>query len=315
MAVMKMICHHKTPAGMRRLLSYVLDPKKTQPDLCAVSGDFRSDEITPQTVYRNYARVREQFNKAREGGRLCTHGTLSFAPGETTPEQATEFASEFVERIFPKQQVLTCTHTDTEDRIHFHFVINGVSYVDGSALHTSKHDLERAKHICNEMCRERGLAVAQKGRHADGSAFAEGEVTAWNKNKWHQMKEDPKQSYLVELALAVQDCMAAAESRKEFCNAMEHEYGWTVTWKDSKKNIVFTNAENKKVRDSNLSKTFNLNISKEALQYEFARNSGRTTPEPGFTAKTPTAAKTDRAVESREPVAERTVGKGRSAGR
>ena len=310
MAVLKMICHHKTPAGMRRLLSYVLDPKKTQPELCAVSGDFRDDDLTPSSVYRNYARVREQYNKAREGARLCTHGTVSFAPGETTAEKATEFASDFADRIFPKHQVLTATHTDTGDRIHFHFVINGVSYLDGSALHTSKHDLEQVKQICNEMCRERGLSVAQKGRHADGTAFAEGKVTAWDKNKWHQMKEDPKQSYLVDLALAVQDCMAATESREEFCDAMEHEYGWTVTWKDSKKNVVFTNADGKKVRDSNLSKTFNLNISKEALQYEFARNSGRTTPEPGVTTKASTAAAADRAAGSRKSVAERTAKKG-----
>lgn len=310
MGILKIISHNKTPAGMRRLLSYVLDPKKTQPDLCAVSGDFRDDDITPSSVYRNYARVREQYNKARKGSRLCTHGTVSFAPGEITPEQATEFASEFVDRIFPKQQVLTTTHTDTGDRIHFHFVINGVSYVDGSALHTSKHDLERAKQICNVMCRERGLSVAQKDRHANGSAFAEGEVTTWDKNKWHQMKEDPKQSYLVQLALAVQDCMAAAGSREEFCQMLEHEYDWITIWKDSKKNIVFTNAENKKVRDSNLSKTFNLNISKEELQYEFARNSGRTTPEPGSTTKTPTTAKTDRTAGSREQMVERTTGKG-----
>jgi hypothetical protein len=308
MAVMKMICHNKTPAGMRRLLSYVLDPKKTRPDLCAVSGDFRDDDITPSSVYRNYLHVRDQFSKVREGARLCTHGTVSFAPGETTPEQATDFASEFVERIFPKQQVLTTTHIDTGDRIHFHFVINSISYVDGSALHTSKHDLDQAKKICNEMCRKRGLSVAQKGRHADGSAFTEGEVTAWDKNKWHQMKEDPKQSYLVELALAVQDRMAAAKSREEFCQSMEHEYGWIVTWKDSKKNIVFTNAEGKKVRDSNLSKTFNLNISKEALQYEFARNSGRTTPEPGLTTEA-SAAQAGRTARSREPTAERTTEK------
>lgn len=315
MAVMKMISHNKTTAGTRRLLAYVLDPKKTEPHLCAVTGDFRDDDVTPQTVYRNYARAREQYNNARAGGRICTHGTVSFAPGEIAPEQAAEFATEFVERIYPNHQVLTATHTDTGDRIHFHYVVNTVSYVDGSMLHTSKHDLARAKHICNEMCRERGLSVAQKGRHADGSAFAEGEVTAWDKSKWHQMKEDPRQSYLVELALAVQDCMAAAESQEEFCDAIEHEYGWIVTWKDSKKNIVFTNSDGKRVRDSNLSKTFNLNISKEALCYEFARNSGRTTPEPGSTEKTPTAAKADRPIGSREQVAARAAGKGNRKGR
>ena len=224
MAVMKVLSHSKTTAGTRRLLAYVLGPKKTEPHLCAVTGDFRDDDVTPQTVYRNYALVRELYKKERTGSRICTHGTVSFAPGEITPEQATEFASEFVERIYPNHQVLITTHIDTGDRIHFHFVVNGTSYVDGAALHTSKHDLERAKQICNEMCRERGLSVARKGRHADGSAFAEGEVTAWSKNKWHQMAEDPKQSYLVELALAVQDCMTAAGSKEELKIVLDQIY-------------------------------------------------------------------------------------------
>ena len=309
MAILKIISHNKSTAGTRRLLNYVLDPKKTDPDLCAVSGDFLDDVITAQTVYRAYARVGEQYNNARTGGRICTHGTVSFAPGEVTAEQAAEFAAEFVERIYPEHQVLTATHTDTGDRIHFHFVVNDVSFVDGSKLHTSKKDLDRAKQICNEMCRERGWSVARKGRHADGSAFAEGEVTVWDKNEWHQMAEDPKRSYLVELALAVQDCMAAAGSKEEFMQMLEHEYGWAVTWKDSKKNIVFTNADGKKVRDSNLSKTFNITINKESLQYEFARNSGRT-PEPRPAAENPAASTADRPAPGREQMAERAAGQG-----
>lgn len=314
MAILKIISHNKTTAGTRRLLNYVLDPKKTEPHLCAVSGDFPDEDVTPQTVYRNYARLRELFHKASPGGRICTHGTVSFAPGEVTAEQAAAFAAEFAERIYPNHQVLTATHTDTGDRIHFHFVVNDVSFVDGSMLHTSKQDLERAKQICNEMCRNRGWSVAQKGRHADGSSFAEGEVTAWNKNKWHQMAQDPEQSYLVALALAVQDCMAAAGSKDEFSRMLEHEYGWTVTWKDSKKNVVFTNADGKKVRDSNLSKTFNLNINKESLQYEFARNSGRPAPEPRPAIKDPAAEQADRPAAGREQMAERAAGKGRGRG-
>ena len=58
MAVMKVLSHNKTTAGTRRLLAYVLDPKKTEPHLCAVTGDFRDHDVTPQSVYRNYARAR-----------------------------------------------------------------------------------------------------------------------------------------------------------------------------------------------------------------------------------------------------------------
>lgn len=46
-----------------------------------------------------------------------------------------------------------------------------------------------------------------------------------------------------------------------------------MLWKDSRKNITFENEEGKKVRDKNLSKTFNLNITKEGLLNEFERHS------------------------------------------
>lgn len=314
MAIVKVISHGKTNADTRRLLQYVLDPKKTEPHLCAVSGDYPDEDITPQQVYREFQRVREMFGKDRTGGRTYTHGTVAFAPGEIAPEVAAEFAQEFVAQVYPDHQVLTAVHTDA-DHIHAHFVVEPVSYTDGTMLHTSKHDLDRAKKLCNEMCKARGLSVAQKGRHADGKAFADGEVTVWSKNKWHQLAEDPKNSHLVQLAMAIQDCSAAAESREAFCEMMEQEYGWTVIWKDTKKNLTFVNSENKRVRDTNLSKTFHLDISKEALQYEFARNSGKSLPTQSPAGKAPAAAQTDRAVRRREPLAERTAGKGHRASR
>ena len=304
MAILKIISHGKTNAGKRRVLQYVLDPKKTNPDLCAVSGDFQEEEITPQTVYKSCALTRALFNKVSLGGRTYTHGTIAFAPGEISPGDAAEFAEEFVAKVYPNNQVLTAVHTDT-DHIHAHFIIEPVSFCDGRMLHTSKHDLDRAKKVCNDMCCTRGLSVAQKGRHADGEAFAEGEVTTWSKNKYHQMAEDPAQSYLVDLAAAVQECAAVAQSQEAFCELMEHEYGWTVTWKDSKKNITFTNSEGKRIRDSNLSKTFNINISKEDLQYEFARNGGCITGQRAA-GQTASARNADQAARGREPVAQRT---------
>lgn len=306
MAILKIISHGKTNAGKRRVLQYVLDPQKTNPDLCAVSGDFHAEEITPQTVYKSCTLTRALFNKVSLGGRTYTHGTIAFAPGEISPEDAAEFAEEFVTKVYPNNQVLTAVHTDA-DHIHAHFIIEPVSFVDGRMLHTSKHDLDRAKKICNDMCRARGLSVVQKGRHADGVAFAEGEVTTWSKNKYHQMAEDPAQSYLVDLATAVQDCVAVAKSQEAFCELMEHEYGWIVTWKDSKKNITFTNSEGKRVRDSNLSKTFNIKISKEDLQYEFARNGGPVTGQRPA-GQTATAGAADQTAGARKPMVKRTTG-------
>ncbi len=51
--------------------------------------------------------------------------------------------------------------------------------------------------------------------------------------------------------------------------------GWHVIWKPSRKNITFVNEEGKKVRDRNILKTFNINVTKGELLDEFIRNNER----------------------------------------
>ena len=50
------------------------------------------------------------------------------------------------------------------------------------------------------------------------------------------------------------------------------QFGWNVNWTEKRKHITFQNQEGKKVRDSNLFKTFHLDISKEGLENEFNGN-------------------------------------------
>ena len=236
MAILKIIAHGKRREAKRKVLQYVLDPKKTQEGLSYVTGDFQAEQITPKTVFQEFQRIRKMFDKDSKGSRTYLHGTVSFPPGELEPHEVKEFAVDLVEQVYPGYQVLVVPHTDAAHP-HAHFVVETVSYEDGTMLHTSKKDLDRAKKLCEQMSRERGLSVAQKGHHADGTPFEDGEFTAWEKNKYHQLVTDPKKSYLVALALAVQDCADAATDQSEFCALMESEYGWTVTWKDEKKNL------------------------------------------------------------------------------
>lgn len=282
MAVLKIIAHGKKREAKRKVLQYVLDPKKTQEGLPFVTGDFQADEITSKTVFQEFQRIRKLFGKDIKGSRTYLHGTLSFPPGELGPQEVRDFAVELVEQIYPNHQVLVVPHTDAAHP-HAHFVVETVSFVDGTMLHTSKHDLEQAKKLCEQMCKERGLTLAQKGLHADGTPLAVGDITTWEKNKFHQIVKDPKKSYLVSLALAVQQCTHAATHPGEFCALMEQEHGWVVTWKDTKKNLVFTDTKGHRVRDTNLNKTFHLDISKESLVKQMEENRAK---RPQFIRKT-----------------------------
>ncbi|MDO4554125.1 MAG: relaxase/mobilization nuclease domain-containing protein, partial [Lachnospiraceae bacterium] len=112
------------------------------------------------------------------------------------------------------------------------------------------------------------------GKHFDGTQMSLGDVTAWSKDKYNLFQNEKAKSYVMECAMAVVTAIKHCLSKEEFIQRMD-EKGWKVNWSDSRKHITFQNRQGQKVRDSNLSKTFHLNISKEALYDEFNRENER----------------------------------------
>ena len=185
-------------------------------------------------------------------------------------EQVFEFGKQFAETWFSGFQTLVAVHKDKE-HIHCHLVTNSVSYEDGRKLHNTKKDLERMKQLTNQMCRERGMTVAEKGKHFDGSQIEKGEVIAWSKDKYNLFSQQVKDSFVADCAMAVLKALENCISKEKFIEKMK-QFGWNVNWTEKRKHITFQNQDGKKVRDSNLSKTFHLDISKEGLENEFNGN-------------------------------------------
>ena len=73
-------------------------------------------------------------------------------------------------------------HKD-KNHIHCHLVTNSVSYEDGRKLHNTKKDLECMKQLTNQMCRERGLTIAEKGKHFDGTGKLYQQRKVYRKNE------------------------------------------------------------------------------------------------------------------------------------
>ena len=132
--------------------------------------------------------------------------------------------------------------------------------------------MEQAKNLCNEMCKERNLHVAEKGVHANGSKIDEGYIISWNKNKYHLLTKQTSKSYMVGLTYAITQCAKKSKSREEFCEMLAHEYGWSACWEDSRKHITFSDSHNHKVRNINILKTFGIDISKDSLQKALDEN-------------------------------------------
>jgi len=258
-----------THGAMRNCIKYVLRQDKTSELLTYVTGPYCRDEIKYDLVYRTFLEEKKMWDK--DSGRMYAHNIISWHKDEQiTPEQALEFGKEFAENWFSGFQTLVAVHKD-KDHIHCHLVTNSVSYEDGRKLHNTKKDLERMKQLTNQMCRERGLTVAEKGKHFDESQIEKGEVIAWSKDKYNLFRQQVKDSFVADCAMAVLKALENCISKEKFIEKMK-QFGWNVNWTEKRKHITFQNQDGKKVRDSNLSKTFHLDISKEDLENEFDRN-------------------------------------------
>ena len=258
-----------THGAMRNCIEYVLRQDKTSELITYVTGPYCHNEINYDLVYRTFLEEKKMWNK--DTGRMYAHNIISWHKDEQiTPEQAFEFGKEFAENWFSGFQTLVAVHKD-KDHVHCHLVTNSVSYEDGRKLHNTRKDLERMKQLTNQMCRERGLTVAEKGKHFDGSQIEKGEVIAWSKDKYNLFRQQVKDSFVAGCAMAVLKALENCISKEKFIEKMK-QFGWNVNWTEKRRHITFQNQEGKKVRDSNLFKTFHLDISKEGLENEFNGN-------------------------------------------
>ena len=125
------------------------------------------------------------------------------------------------------------------------------------------------KEISNQISRENGLTVPEQSQER-------GKITSFNQGKYQAMKrhfEGNYNSYVIDTAIAVSQVKEIATSKYEFIDKMEQQ-GYKTNWKDTSKNITFINQKTgKRVRLSNLEKTFNDNsFTKGGLMDEFERN-------------------------------------------
>ncbi len=259
----------KSHGGLRNTIEYVLKDEKVKEGYLDVIGPYLEPTVTYDAVYRTWLEEKKLWDK--DSGRMCAHNVISFHKDEqVTPAEVLEIGRAFTEEFFSGHQSIIAVHQD-RDHLHCHIVTNSVSYIDGRKLHQSKKDLEQQKVFTNNLCRERGLHVAEKGRHFDGSPIEAGEIIAWNKNTYKLLTNDSKKSFLADCGIALMEVIPKSASKEEFISGMA-EKGWSVKWEDKRKHIVFENENGDKVRDSKIEKTFSgLRVNKEDLAIEFER--------------------------------------------
>ena len=197
------------------MIEYAENPDKTtareylEEDLYNAIRYAENDDKTDQQIYvdtincskRNaYAEmVAVQKRFGSRGDTTAWHGFQSFATGEVTPDEAFEIGKETARRMWgDKYQVVVTVHLNT-DNLHCHFVVNPISFIDGSRFQNKIYNHRRLREISDEVCREYGKSVLENssfyGGKSRGAYWAERQGHPTHKE---QIKKDV--AYCIEYA-------------------------------------------------------------------------------------------------------------------
>ena len=172
------------------------DPRYLDEDLYNALHYVENDEKTDRRIYvagincpkqRAYeamTAVKRRFGKT--GGTVAWHGFQSFEEGEVTPDEAFEIGKETARRMWgDKYQVVVTVHLNT-DNLHCHFVVNPISFKDGSRFQNKIYNHRRLREISDEVCREYGKSVLEYSDFYGGKSRG----AYWAEKKGHPTHRD-----------------------------------------------------------------------------------------------------------------------------
>ena len=239
-------------------VNYITRNEKT--DIKLVTGI----NCSPETAIDEMKLTKTFWNK--NGGRQYKHYVQSFPPDEEiSHETAHEIAVRLCEERFKDFEVIIATHKD-RDHVHSHIIVNSVSCIDGHKIQESRKDLQAMKDYSDRLCEEYGLSICVKND----------EITAYKKEKYKALEKaltSNYKSYVLECYKAVSAAAAKGLSKEDFINILA-QAGYTTSWTE-RKYITFTDKDGKKIRNSNLEKTFKEHFGKEELENGFKSNAER----------------------------------------
>lgn len=161
--------HEKT--SLSNALQYTMDGEKTE------GGYFESAiNCELEHAYTDMTATKRRWGKNGKSRVQGYHVIQSFAPGETTPEEAHAIGLEFAQRLLgDRYEVIVTTHLDRE-HLHNHVVFNSVSFMDGKMYRNNFRDYfggdgAGIRGTSDALCREHGLSVIEPG--GSGKQYSE----------------------------------------------------------------------------------------------------------------------------------------------
>ena len=163
--------------GLSDVIDYAIQTQKTVEQTHDESAQVMQQFVSAINCRLPIARgqmmaTKEKFGKT--GGIVAYHGYQSFAPGEATPKMAHEIGVKLAKRLWGDEyQVIIATHLDKANHLHSHFVVNTVSWKDGTRYHRTKQDYYLMQTESDKLCREYGLSVIEEPQRGRSKQYGE----------------------------------------------------------------------------------------------------------------------------------------------
>ena len=191
-------------------INYVLNGDKTEERI--LTAHLNCD---PGRECRQMLDTKRSVGK--EDGVQYYHIIQSFKPGEVTPEQALEIATEFAKEHLPGYETVIGVHVDKE-HIHAHMVFNSVNADTGEKYHSNAQSYYRQiRATSDRLCREHGLSVIMEGGSDKAVSYIEWLRQSRGQPTFRSMLE-------ADLRTAIED----ANDLGHFFMLMEH-MGWEIS--------------------------------------------------------------------------------------
>lgn len=238
--------------SVKNVINYAAKDSKKEKDESLFYGVNCADN--PVIAAYQMQKTKELYGKT--DGRQYKHYVLSFAPGEISVEKAKTYANELADKCFgDRYEVAVGVHINSKGgKIHAHFVVNSVSFLDGKKLHFSKSDLENFKKINDNIAKKYNLKIIDRSREA---VKARGRPQMYSQAEYRQFNAKTKDSWIAQCAVAVhQTIKNKPKDFADFAQQMKVK-GWHAHVRG--KNITFVNIDdkNKKIRANTLAKKLN----------------------------------------------------------
>ena len=172
MAVTKI---HPIKSTLKKALDYIENPAKTDEKMLVSSfacsyetADIEFELLLSQAM--------------QKGNNLAHHLIQSFAPGETTPEQAHEIGRQLADEVLQgKYPYVLTTHID-KGHVHNHIIFCAVDMVNQRKYVSNRRSYAYIRRTSDRLCKEHGLSVVMPGQDR-GKSYAEWDAhrkgTSW----------------------------------------------------------------------------------------------------------------------------------------